>query len=414
MLDFSIYLLYRVASAVVSALPLRLLFRVGELLGLTAWMLLAGYRRLAQENLAIAFGAEKSARELRRLTRRHFQRLGANLLSSVKIGTMSIDEIAGCVTLENEESIHAELRAGRPIAFALSHLGNWEIFAQLFPKYFGYVPNGTVYQKLGNPYIDADVRTKRGRSGVILFDRKEGFQKAIALLRSGGVLGILSDQHAGDHGLWTPFYNRLASTSPLPGLLAKRSGAAVFAAAIYTAGAGRWRMVFTRRIDAPGDSVQAITAAANVVLADQIRAAPEDWFWVHNRWKTPNPDFLLSHYKRGVYLPPNTSAADLQPFRILIRGANWLGDSVISAAAVRAIKRGRPDAHITVAALNKIAPIWKLVPEVDEVLPLASTSLLSVAQLFRSQRRFDVAILFPNSLRTALEVWLADIPRRVG
>ncbi|MDQ6625861.1 MAG: lipopolysaccharide heptosyltransferase II, partial [Verrucomicrobiota bacterium] len=414
MLDFSIYLLYRAASAVVSVLPLRLLFRFGELLGLAAWLFCDGYRRLAQKNLAIAFGAEKSARELRRLTRRHFQRLGANLLSSVKIGTMSIDEISECVTLENDELIHDELRSGRAIAFALSHLGNWEIFAQLFPKFFGYVPNGTVYQKLGNPHIDAHVRAKRGRSGVLLFDRKEGFQKAISLLRSGGVLGILSDQHAGDHGLWTPFFNRLASTSPLPALLAKRSGAAVFAAAIYTAGVGRWRMVFTRRVDAPGDSVQAITAAANAVLADQIRAAPEDWFWVHNRWKTPNPDFLLSHYKRGVYLPAGVAAKDLQPFRILVRGANWLGDSVISAAAVRAIKRGRPDAHITVAAPAKIAPIWKLVGEADEVLPLGSTSLFDVARLFWSQPPFDAAILFPNSLRTALEVWLAGIPRRVG
>jgi heptosyltransferase-2 len=414
MLDFSIYLLYRAASAVVSLLPLRFLYRLGELLGLGAWLLFGGYRRLAQENLAIAFSTQKSVRELRQLTRKHFQRLGANLLCSVKIGTMSIDQISECVTLENAELAHRELRAGRGIALAISHLGNWEIFAQLFPKHFGYVPNGTVFQKLGNGYVDADVRAKRARAGVVLFDRKEGFQKAIALLRAGGVLGILSDQHAGDHGLWTPFFGRLASTSPLPGLLAKRSGAAVIGAAVYTAGVGRWRMVFTARIDAPGDSVQAITATTNDILADQIRRAPEDWFWVHNRWKTPKPDFLLSHYKRGVYLPPQISAVDLQPFRILIRGTNWLGDSVISAAAVRAIKRGRPDAHITAAAPAKIAPVWKLVPEVDEVLPLTTTSLLSVMRLLRSQRRFDVAILFPNSLRTALEVWLASISRRVG
>ncbi|MFN2474825.1 MAG: lipopolysaccharide heptosyltransferase II [Chthoniobacterales bacterium] len=414
MLDFSIYLLYRAASAVVSLLPLPLLFRLGEALGFGAWLVLGRYRWLAQDNLAIAFRDEKPRSELRRLSRKHFQRLGANLLSSVKIGTMSIDDIAARVTLENAEPVHAELRSGRGIAFALSHLGSWEIFAQLFPHHFGYVANGTVFQKLGNPYIDADVRAKRGRSGVILFDRKDGFQKAIALLRGGGALGILSDQHAGDHGLWTPFFGRLASTSPLPGLLAKRSGAAVFAAAIYTDGVGRWRMVFTPRIDAAGDSIQRITAKANAVIAAQVERAPEDWFWVHNRWKTPKPDFLLAHYKRGVYLPPQTLAADLQPFRILIRGTNWLGDSVISAAAVRAIKRGRPDAHITVAAPAKIAAVWTLVAEVDEVIPLASTTLLTAVRSLRSERPFDVAILFPNSLRTALEVWLTGIPRRVG
>ena len=171
-------------------------------------------------------------------------------------------------------------------------------------------------------------------------------------------------------------------------------------------------MVLTPRLDSTGDSVNAITVKGNETIEQQIRQAPEDWFWVHNRWKTPKPHFLLTHYKRGVYVPPE--ARELKPFRILIRGSNWLGDSVISMPAVRAIKAGRPDAHITVAAPEKIAPVWKLVPEVDEVISLTSRSLFSAVRLIRQQTDFDVAILFPNSLRTALEVWLAGVPRRVG
>ncbi|MDQ6655600.1 MAG: hypothetical protein M3Y80_07300, partial [Verrucomicrobiota bacterium] len=243
MLDYSIYLLYRTGLAVVSLLPLRLIFRVGELLGLAAWLLLGRYRRLAVRNLTIAFGNEKSAAEVRTLARQHFQRIGANLLSSLKVGTMPLEEVAKCVTLEQADLVHQELRAGVPVVLALSHLGSWELFAQLFPTYFGYVRLSTVYQSLGNRFIDADVRRKRARAGVEMFDRREGFQKAITLLRSGGLIGILSDQHAGDHGLWTPFFGRLASTTPLPALLARRTGAAVIGAAIYTAGAGRWRMV---------------------------------------------------------------------------------------------------------------------------------------------------------------------------
>jgi lipopolysaccharide heptosyltransferase II len=135
---------------------------------------------------------------------------------------------------------------------------------------------------------------------------------------------------------------------------------------------------------------------------------------VHNRWKTPNPNFLLLHYKRGVYLPPEIPAKDLKPFRILIRASNWLGDSIISVPAVRAIKAGRPDACITIISPEKIAPVWKLVPDVDEVLPLKGGSLFGAVRLIRRQAPFDVAILFPNSLRAALEAWLAGIRRRVG
>ncbi len=133
---------------------------------------------------------------------------------------------------------HRELRAGRPVVVVLSHLGNWEFLAQILPQYFAYTRMSTVYQKLGNRHLDQFVRQQRARFGVELFDRSEGFQEAVRLLRGGGMIGILSDQHAGDHGLWTPFFGRLASTSPLPALLCKRTGAALIAASLYTDGSG--------------------------------------------------------------------------------------------------------------------------------------------------------------------------------
>jgi lipopolysaccharide heptosyltransferase II len=443
MLDFCIYLLYRAGSAIIGVLPVRLVFSLGEILGFLLWLVLPKYRQLAFRNLTIAFGAtkypgkagvaaavsggrsrtsaaeiaatttkeEKTPREMCRLVRLHFQSLGANLLCGVKLSTMPMADVVRHIKVENLEAVHRQLRNGTPVVFVLSHLSNWELLAQLFPNYIGYVRNSTVYQKLGNRYIDKHLRRIRGRTGVELFDRSEGFHRAIELLRSGGAIGILGDQHAGDHGLWTPFFGRLASTSPLPALLARRTGAALMAATIHTEGKARWRFVFTDRLDAPDDSVQMLTAKANEIIAGQIRSSPEDWFWVHNRWKTPKPHFLLPRYKRGIFVPPNES---LEPFRIVIRSPNWLGDSVMAVPAVRAIKAGRPDAHVTIAAPEKLAPIWKLIPEVDEVLLIPKRSVFGIARVLKRQAAFDVAILFPNSLRSALEVWLADVPRRVG
>jgi lipopolysaccharide heptosyltransferase II len=351
---------------------------------------------------------------LGQLVRRHFQRLGANLLCSVKLTQMPAEKILERVEVENIESMAREFRAGVPVVLVLSHLGTWEVFAQLMPKFVGFVRNASVYQGLGNRFIDKHVRRTRSQTGLELFDRHDGFEPVIDLLRSGGGVGVLSDQHAGDHGVWTPFFGRLASTSPLPALLAKRTRAALIAAGVYTTGRARWRMVFTERFDETGASVAVLTSKINRVIEEQIRRAPEDWFWVHNRWKTPEPNFLLAHYKRGIYLPPGISASALKPFRILIRSSNWLGDAVMSVPAVRAIKNGRPDVHVTIAAADKIAPMWKLIPEVDAIIPLPEGSLLSVVRLLKQQMPFDVAILFPNSLRVALETWLSGIPRRVG
>src|SRR6201993_1727637 len=378
MLDFVVYILFRAGSAIAAALPLRFLFAVGQFLGSCAWLLSGKYRRLAECNVAIAFANEESPRELRRLVRRHFRRLGANLLCSAKLTAMPPEEILQHVEVDNIEAMDREFRAGVPVVLVLSHLGIWELFAQLMPKFVGYVRNASVYQKLGNRFIDAHVRRTRGQTGLELFDRQQGFQPVIDLLRSGGGVGVLSDQHAGDHGLWTPFFGKLASTSPLPALLAKRTRAALIAAGVYTIGPGRWRLVFTERFDPPEaeGSVVELTAEINQIIERQIRVAPEDWFWVHNRWKTPQPNFLLAQYKRGVFVPPGVSPQDLKPFRILIRSSNWLGDSVMSVPAVRAIKAGRPDARVTIAAPKNIAPMWKLVPEVDAIIPLSGSRLL--------------------------------------
>ena len=372
------------------------------------------YRRLATRNLEIAFANEKSPRELRRLVLRHFRRLGANLLCSAKLTQMAPEKILEHVEVENIESMAREFRAGVPVVLILSHLGTWEVFAQLMPKFVGFVRNSSVYQGLGNRFIDKHVRRTRSQTGLELFDRHDGFEPVIESLRSGGGVGVLSDQHAGDHGVWTPFFGRLASTSPLPALLAKRTRAALIAAGVYTTGRARWRMVFTERFDQAGASVAVLTSKINQIIEQQIRRAPEDWFWVHNRWKTPEPNFLLAHYKRGIYLPPGISAGDLKPFRILIRSSNWLGDAIMSVPAVRAIKNGRPDVHVTIGAPEKITAMWKLIPEVDAIIPLPNTSLPSVVKLLKQQMPFDVAILFPNSLRVALETWLSGIARTVG
>src|SRR4029450_11932032 len=338
MLDFIVYLFYRAGSAIASIFPLRFLFILAQFLGFCAWIILGKYRRLARRNVIIAFGSEKSPRDLRRLMRRHFQRLGANLLCSVKLCTMPAEKTLRRITVENIEAMASEFRAGVPVVLVLSHLGTWELFAQLMPKFVGFVRNASVYQKLGNRFVDEHVRRTRSQTGLELFGRQDGFEPVIELLRSGGGVGVLSDQHAGDHGLWTPFFGRLASTSPLPGLLARRTRAALIAAAVYPTGSARWRMVFTKRFDIAGASTQALTSRMNEIIEQQIRHAPEDWFWVHNRWKTPKPNFLLTQYKRGVYLPPGVSAQDLKPFRILIRSSNWLGDAVMSVPAIRAIE----------------------------------------------------------------------------
>jgi lipopolysaccharide heptosyltransferase II len=408
-MDRAVFWFYRLVAGALGRLPLTTVFRLGWTLGAVGYYFAGPYRRLVLRNLGIAFGAEKSPAELQALARKHFATLGANLFASIKLPRLSRAELEKVVTVEGLETMTAGAAAGGGFVMVISHLGNWEMFAQLSPIIFP-CKVGTIYQALGNPQIDAEVRRDRARLGLSLFERRDGFAAPAKFMREGGAVGVLIDQHAGDAGLWCPLFARLASTSTLAATLALRTGAWLVPAAIYTEGVARWRCIIRPRVEPNGEDADALTARCNRVLEEQIRHRPEDWFWVHNRWKLPRPNFLLANYKRGVVTPTDRA---LKPLRILIRATNWLGDAVMSAPAVRVIKRGRPDAHVTILTPAKLVDFWKEVAEVDEIIAIdPGDNVFSVAKKIRD--RFEVAIIFPNSLRAALEAWLAGIPRRVG
>lgn len=98
---------------------------------------------------------------------------------------------------------------------------------------------------------------------------------------------------------------------------------------------------------------------------------------------------------------------------LVVRSSNWLGDAVISVPAIRALRRGLPaGSRITVLSPPKIAALWSCIQGVDAILPVDENPVIT-ADLLKAHQ-FDAALIFPNSLRTALEPWLAGIPRRIG
>lgn len=407
-----LFWIYWLLTRALALLPLDVVFGVGYAAGWLGWWLTPPYRRLVLRNLEIAFGGELTQAQRRRLGRTHFARLGANLLAGAKMALMPVAAVAARVRVERPDLVEAWFRGGRGVVGAINHLGNWELFSMM-PVLFPRHRFGTVYQRLGNRAIDADVRRTRGRGGVVTFDRAAGFKAPVRFLEDGGGLAILIDQHAGDGGIWTPLFGRLASTSPLAATLAIRAGVDLVPSAMVTDGWARWRFVIEPPLDLADGDVERATAELNQALERQIRRSPADWFWVHNRWKTPAPNFLLAAYKRGVRLPPGMAADDLKPFRILVRSSNWLGDAAMSAPAVAALKAGRPDARIAVLCRAKLADFWAQAAGVDEVTAVApGEGVWRVARKIAG--RFDAAVIFPNSFRSALEVFLAGIPRRVG
>jgi heptosyltransferase-2 len=407
-MEFVTYILARCVWAGLACLPLRLVVFLGRSLGMLGWYCAPAYRRLVQRNLRIAFGSDLDPIQRAKIGREHFARLAGNFAAGACLSGARVERLFELVDVEGAESFQTPLAAGKGVVVLLGHLGNWELLARLSPRLFGRAC-GTVYQRLTNPYIDGWVRRQRQADGLILFERKEGFHGAMDLLRKGGVVGVLSDQHAGDGGLWCPLFGRLASTTPLVATMALRTGATLISVVLRTCPRGRWRLVAEPIAQSEQTDIVALTCLLNQKLEQLILRDPADWLWAHNRWKTPRPRFLAIGGKRGIY-----AQAVQKPFKLMVRSVNWLGDAVMMAPAVRAMRQGRPDLELTVVCQAKLAGFWRTVSQVDRVVELPEGAGISAAARLIREGDYDATVLFPQSLRAGLEAWLADVPVRVG
>lgn len=407
------YLVYRLAETALTIPPMWFCYRTGQLIGLICYYLLKRYRNLAEHNVSIAFANEKSVPEIKQLVREHFITVGANFVCSAKLTTVSPNKINNYVEYEGLELLQENAEKGIPIIYIACHMGAWELLAQIGSPATN-VKQSTLYQALSNPYIDAHVLRKRKRTGIKAFDRKNGFNAPMAHLRAGGSLGILVDQNAGYRGVWCPLFGKLASTSNLAPLMAARSGATMFPYFVITLGPSKWKVIVSEPLEvSPDEAIETTTARMNLLVEKMVSRSPKDWFWLHNRWKTPKTRFLIEKYRRGFCLPPNIKIDELKPFNILIIAPRSEDHCKISVQTIRLIAGGRPDAKITV--LGNYSKVWENVTEIKKFIERPEQVKDShIHHGSISDQTFDVAILFDNSLQAAKEAKREGIPHIVG
>jgi KDO2-lipid IV(A) lauroyltransferase len=301
MIDQLLYFIARALVGFLQALPLGLVARLGQAGGALAYWLDARHRRVALRNLAKCFDREKTPVEIRALARENFRRIGENYACAVKTASMSAGELAARMRVIGLEKLLREGQGGAPVSrvIAIGHFGNFELFAravQLIPGHQG----ATTYRALRQPGLNRVLLSLRERSGCLFFERRlDGAALRAAIGGKNIILGLLSDQHAGDHGMRLPFFGHECSTTKAPAVFALRYELPLNTAFCFRERSGHWRIevgdeIPTRENDQPR-SVAAIMLDVNRAFEDAVRRDPANWFWVHNRWKpgrnkAPAPD----------------------------------------------------------------------------------------------------------------------------
>jgi lauroyl/myristoyl acyltransferase len=291
--DKPLYLFARGLVALIQALPLRWVARLGRAGGALAWWLDARHRRVALRNLNLCFGTEKSVDEIHSLARENFRCIGENYACAVKTAAMSLEELQPHVEFVDESGWSAAAAAGNHANFvvAIGHFGNFELYARVNRFLPGY-QFATTYRGLRPESINRLLQSMRERSGCLFFERRfEAGALKSAMNRGGIVLGLLSDQRGGDGGLRLSFLGNDCSTSAAPAVFALRYSAALYTALCFRTGLAQWRIEIGDKIpthkEGRARSSEGIMQDVNRVFEKAVRRDPANWFWVHNRWKLP-------------------------------------------------------------------------------------------------------------------------------
>ncbi|MEO7538675.1 MAG: lysophospholipid acyltransferase family protein [Pyrinomonadaceae bacterium] len=288
------YALSRAVLAALRALPRRTAIWTGVNTGKLAYHLLAKLRGVGLRNLELAF-PEKSSAEREQILRAAMRNLGRVMAVVSQFGSVTPENLSDLIeyhpTPEFAAAYEKTKAEGRGRIILGGHMGNWELQAFSYPLFFE--PLSFLARRMDNPRIEQmilDVRTRLGNQQI---DKTNSAAPILRALRSGGTVGVLADVNSHPkEGVFVPFFDIPACTASGVAMLALRANAVIVPMfAIWDATRGKYFIYHDDLIEPvdTGERKRDIeeTTALHVAATERvIRAYPEQWIWIHRRWKT--------------------------------------------------------------------------------------------------------------------------------
>jgi len=273
------------------SMPLGLSRSVAAILGWTGANIIGLRRSVALDNLKHAF-PEKSDCELRRIYSRcwiHFFKVGAEM---ARMPRMNESFIERWIDLSQHTVIKEALNGGRGAIVVSGHFGNWEWMGGSMSR-IGYAVTYVVTSQT-NRLVEDWMNRMRKSAGVEIVHRRNAVKGVLSALKRNRAVAILCDQDAGGSGVFVPFFNRLASTPRGPAVFHLKTGVPIVFSAAHRDYNGRLmvtfeEMKFNGLTGDRGNDERTIMQSVTARLEDGIRLHPEQWLWLHRRWKSKPP-----------------------------------------------------------------------------------------------------------------------------
>ncbi len=272
-------------SAIGRRIPLPLGQFFGRALGRLAWHVARRERRKALTHIGIAFPSWTEAQR-RDAIRGMFRHLGMSVFELAWLPNLTRDNYTRTSHFEGHERLLEIIDSGRGVVIFTAHCGNWDWLS--FATGLLGRPVSVLQRERDSPEMNRYITELRARAGVHTIDRGSGSsaRDMIQAIRRGGILAFVIDQNIRTESVRVPFFGKEALTPIGPAKLAVRTEAMVVPAIAERLADGTHRLVFLEPIECKRDhDPAALTAHATKLIEEHIRRVPEQWVWMHDRWR---------------------------------------------------------------------------------------------------------------------------------
>ncbi len=274
----------------IGSLPRPLARMVGITIAWTVYLLHVRLRHVGMRNLALAF-PEKSHRQRARILRGVFTSLGRELAEVCLFPKYSLQNVDKVVVYDGFENFERALARGKGVLFLTAHLGGWEVSS--FAHSLHGHPLHIVMRSLDNVYLDRLMRQYRTMHGNSTVDKDDFVRGLLSAMKKGETVGILMDTNmTPPQGVFVDFFGTPACTASGMARIALRTDAAVVPGfTLWDSALRKYRLRFDPavpliRTGNDDADIVANTARFTKVIEDYVRRYPDQWLWVHRRWKT--------------------------------------------------------------------------------------------------------------------------------
>lgn len=275
-------------SKIFGALPLNRALALGSAIGWFYGIVIRHHRRDAEEALQRSF-PEISHAERQRLLNQVYRNLGMNAAEEMRMPTVTTAYLQDSITWDNEAPIREVLAAGKGALALTAHVGNFDLLCTIAPK-FNY-PTTIITKVIKNKAINDWWMAARSRFGLKFLPAHNSYRQCLGALRKNEIVAFILDQNMiNTEGIFVDFFGKPACTSPGLAYMSAQSGAAVIPIFMIRLENGRHRVKVMAPIPPPPDrkpeTISHYTQLYTKIIEDVIREYPDQWIWVHRRWRT--------------------------------------------------------------------------------------------------------------------------------